>query len=67
MKQTVKSWLEDLIIPTYKVGKVVTNPLFLENRVYQGSSGSVYPYGVIDKITEEKEDKVYKAIFIENN
>ena len=30
--------------------------MFLK-RVYQGSSGKVYPYPVIDKIQDEKTDK----------
>ena len=40
--------------------------MFLEKRVYQGSSGKVYPYPTIEKISQEKTDKVYKAVFLEN-
>jgi len=36
------------------VGEPNRNPMFLEKRVYQGSSGRVYPYPVIDKIHDEK-------------
>jgi len=57
---------EDIIIPTYNIGKPEKNPIFSENRVYQGSSGVVYPYPVIEKIYDEKSDKMYHAIFIEN-
>ena len=39
----VKAWKEQVVIPTYEVGKPEKNPMFLENRVYQGSSGVVYP------------------------
>src|SRR5262249_34942709 len=42
------------------------NPMFLEKRVYQGSSGAVYPYPVIDRVFDEKEDKQYTAIYLEN-
>ncbi|GCV44454.1 hypothetical protein HmCmsJML029_03772 [Escherichia coli] len=28
--------------------------MFLENRVYQGTSGAVYPYGVTDTLSEPK-------------
>ena len=28
--------------------------MFLEKRVYQGSSGAVYPFPVIDKISDVK-------------
>ncbi|RZJ99429.1 MAG: DUF5107 domain-containing protein, partial [Flavobacterium sp.] len=63
---TVKAWYEEVIIPTYPVGKPEKNPMFLEKRVYQGSSGTVYPYPVIEKIFDEKTDRIYKAIFLEN-
>lgn len=62
----VKAWMEEVLLPTYGVGEEEKNPVFLEKRVYQGSSGSVYPYPVIEKITDEKKDKAYKALFIEN-
>ncbi|MEG2584589.1 MAG: DUF5107 domain-containing protein, partial [Oscillospiraceae bacterium] len=39
----------------------------LEKRVYQGSSGKVYPHPVNEAISDEKIDKVYKAIFLEND
>ncbi|MDR1381278.1 MAG: DUF5107 domain-containing protein, partial [Tannerella sp.] len=38
----------------------------LEKRVYQGSSGVVYPYPVVEKIDDEKKDKPYNAMFLEN-
>jgi very-short-patch-repair endonuclease/tetratricopeptide (TPR) repeat protein len=63
---SVKAWQEDVIIPTYEIGKAEKNPIFLEKRVYQGSSGVVYPYPVVEKIADEKCDKTYKAVFLEN-
>lgn len=62
----VKAWKEKVVIPTYEVGKPEKNPIFLEKRVYQGSSGVVYPYPVIESISDEKVDKEYNAVFIEN-
>ena len=62
----VKAWKEKVVIPTYEVGKPEKNPIFLEKRVYQGSSGVVYPYPVIESMSDEKVDKEYNAIFIEN-
>jgi tetratricopeptide (TPR) repeat protein len=53
-------------IPTYGVGEKDKNPMFLEKRVYQGSSGKVYPYPIIDSIYDEKEEKEYTVVFIEN-
>ena len=67
MVQTVNAWEEKITIPTYKIGQPEKNPMFLENRVYQGSSGVVYPYPVIDKVYDEKFDKEYTALFLEND
>ena len=50
----VKAWKEKVVIPTYEVGEPEKNPIFLEKRVYQGSSGVVYPYPVIESIANEK-------------
>ncbi|MGZ5253588.1 MAG: DUF5107 domain-containing protein, partial [Flavitalea sp.] len=65
-QSSVRAWYEDVVIPTYPVGKPEKNPMFLEKRIYQGSSGVVYPYPVIEKIFDEKTDRIYKAIFLEN-
>ncbi|MFZ1291306.1 MAG: DUF5107 domain-containing protein [Melioribacteraceae bacterium] len=62
----VKAWCEEIIIPTYGIGKEEKNPIFLEKRVYQGSSGAVYPLPVIEKIYDEKKDKTWRAVFLEN-
>ncbi|UKK48027.1 DUF5107 domain-containing protein [Prevotella sp. E9-3] len=62
----VKAWREIVTIPTYEIGKTEKNPIFLEKRVYQGSSGVVYPYPVIESISNEKVDKEWKAVFLEN-
>jgi tetratricopeptide (TPR) repeat protein len=40
--------------------------MFFEKRVYQGSSGVVYPHPVIDKIYDEKHDQEYVGLFLEN-
>ncbi len=63
---SVKAWQEEVIIPTYEIGKAEKNPIFLEKRVYQGSSGVVYPYPVVEKIEDEKSDKSYQAVYLEN-
>lgn len=62
----VKAWKETVVIPTYEVGEPEKNPIFLENRVYQGSSGAVYPYPVIESVSDTKKDIEYHAVFIEN-
>jgi tetratricopeptide (TPR) repeat protein len=66
MAETVSAWAEQILIPTYKTGRPDKNPLFLEKRVYQGSSGVVYPCPVIDRVFDEKSDQAYTAVFLEN-
>lgn len=56
-----------MTIPTYGVGKEEKNPMFFEKRVYQGSSGKVYPNPVIEKIDDEKIDREYSAVVLEND
>ncbi|HWP22490.1 MAG TPA: DUF5107 domain-containing protein, partial [Candidatus Cryosericum sp.] len=62
----VRVWREEVTIPTYPVGKPERNPVFLEKRVYQGSSGKVYPHPVIESIGDEPQDAVYQAVCLEN-
>lgn len=62
----VKAWKEQVVIPTYQPGEPEKNPIFLEKRVYQGSSGVVYPYPVIESISDTKTDVTYNAIWLEN-
>ena len=63
----VKIWEEEVIIPTYEVGTADKNPMFLEKRVYQGSSGKIYPYPATNEISTEKKDKAWKAVWLEND
>src|SRR6201996_1396448 len=62
----VDTWQEKVTIPTYPTGAPDKNPMFFEKRVYQGSSGAVYPNPVIDKISDEKVDVEYNGLFLEN-
>ncbi|MDX8339369.1 DUF5107 domain-containing protein [Draconibacterium sp. IB214405] len=62
----VKAWRENLVIPTYELGKSEINPVFFEKRVYQGSSGKVYPVPFIDKVYDHKTDRNYDAAYLEN-
>lgn len=65
-KMTVKAWCEKVTLPTYETGKPEKNPIFLEKRVYQGSSGMVYPNPVIEKIYDKIVEKKWQACFLEN-
>ena len=62
----IKAWREIVTIPTYEIGKAEKNPIFLEKRVYQGSSGVVYPYPVIESIANEPTPHEWKVVFLEN-
>jgi tetratricopeptide (TPR) repeat protein len=64
---SVRIWEEEVMIPTYETGQPDKNPMFFEKRVYQGSSGTVYPYPIVEKIYDEKHDKLYNAVFLENH
>ncbi len=64
---TAAIWEEDIVIPTYPVGQPDRHPMFLEKRVYQGSSGAVYPFAVIDRVEDDKIDRTYRAVFLEND
>lgn len=62
----VRCWEEDVLLPTYETSEFEKNPIFLEKRVYQGSSGVVYPYPVIEKIADQPTQKSWHVVFIEN-
>ena len=55
-----------MTIPTYEIGKAEKNPMFLEKRVYQGSSGVVYPYPVVESIANEPTPHEWRAVYLEN-
>ena len=59
-------WEEPASIPTYQVGPPEPNPLFFAGRGYQGAKGPIYPYPLIDKLSDVREDKTYKAVYLEN-
>ena len=63
---SVKAWEEPVLIQTYMPATPDPNPLFLEKRVYQGSSGRVYPLPVIDRVDTEPQVHPWKAAHIEN-
>lgn len=62
----VRIWEQDIVIPTYPIGPAEPNPMFYFGRVYQGARGAIYPYPLYDKLTDRKEDKTYKAVYLEN-
>ena len=53
-------------LPTYEPDRPDPNPMFLQKRVYQGSSGRVYPLPCTDRIAEKAQSRSWDAVFIEN-
>ncbi len=64
--EPVRVWQEAAVIPTYRAGSPDRNPMFLEKRVYQGSSGAVYPYPVIDRVADTATPETWTAVYLEN-
>ncbi len=62
----VRAWTGTLVLPTYLPAAPDLNPMFLEKRVYQGSSGKVYPLPFTDRIAEKPVDRKWQAVWIEN-
>ena len=62
----VTAWTEDIVFPTYLPAAPDKNPMFLEKRVYQGSSGKVYPLPFTDRIAEKAVNRKWKAVWLEN-
>jgi tetratricopeptide (TPR) repeat protein len=65
-REAVLVWEEKVTIPTYLPLPPDKNPMFLEKRVYQGSSGSVYPLPFIDRVAEEPVPREWRGVWIEN-
>ncbi len=66
MTTPVRVTHETIELPTYLPATPDRYPQFLEKRVYQGSSGRVYPLPVIDRIAVEPRPREWRAVFIEN-
>ncbi len=66
ISSAVQTRVENLAIPTYLPAPPDKNPMFLETRVYQGSSGKVYPLPFTDRVAEKPIERNWKAIWIEN-
>lgn len=64
--QSVKVTEKPLVLPTYEIGAPDVNPIFFTGRVYQGAQGHIYPYPLYDILTDQKVDKAYDAIYLDN-
>jgi tetratricopeptide (TPR) repeat protein len=62
----VACWEEAVEIDTYEPGAPDPYPAYLDRRVYQGSSGRVYPLPIVESVAHEKRPRVWRAIHLEN-
>ncbi len=62
----VAVWREPIDIGTYEPAAPTRFPMFLDRRVYQGSSGRVYPLPFIERIGRERQSRTWDAIHLEN-
>jgi tetratricopeptide (TPR) repeat protein len=62
----VVAWQEEVSIDTYHPLAPEKLPMFFEDRVYQGSSGRVYPLPFYNRIDHQKKPNNWKAIHLEN-
>ncbi|MGB6131621.1 MAG: DUF5107 domain-containing protein [Acidobacteriaceae bacterium] len=59
--QAVQAWRGTITIPTYQLGPPDPDPAFPLN-----SSKDVYPYTMLDDLTDTRSPDVYQAIYLEN-
>ena len=62
----VKLEKKPLVLPTWQTGAPDINPIFFTGRTYQGAQGHIYPYPLFDILTDDRMDKSYEAIYVEN-
>ncbi len=62
----VKVWREEVELETYMPLQPEKHPAFLDKRVYQGSSGAVYPLPVTTRIADSSRLRKWAGIWLEN-
>ncbi|MFH8252975.1 DUF5107 domain-containing protein [Microbacterium sp. B2969] len=60
------AWREPLAIRTYETAAPSPYPMYLDQRVYQGSSGKVYPIPFTESIADEAMLREWDAVHLEN-
>jgi len=61
LAENARVWQGDLEIPTYLLGAEDPNPPFP-----LGDARRIYPYTLLDDLTDRREAKSYKAVYLEN-
>lgn len=63
----VRAWREPVVIDTYEPDEPSPYPAYLDQRVYQGSSGAVYPMPFVERVSDVKVQRSWDAIHLEND
>ena len=58
---TVRAWEGTIDLPTYALGEEDPNPAFPLIKGHR-----IYPYTMLDDLTDQRETKSYQAVFLEN-
>jgi tetratricopeptide (TPR) repeat protein len=62
----VRGWAEPVTIPTYEMAEPDRYPAFLGKRVYQGSSGQVYPLPFYEAVADQPSPRPWAGLHLEN-
>ena len=65
-KAQVKMSEEEWVIPTYLVAPSEKNPIFFNNESHQGAARHIYPYAMNDTYLNQRVEKAYKSLILEN-
>ncbi|MGK9147167.1 DUF5107 domain-containing protein [Plantibacter flavus] len=60
------AWSAPVTMPTYRPQPASEFPMYLDRRVYQGSSGRVYPLPFVERIDAAPTDTEWQAVHLEN-
>lgn len=60
------AWRARLTLPTYEPERPSELPMYLDSRVYQGSSGRVYPMPFVEAVSRVAVPHEWDAVFLEN-
>src|ERR1700691_3582590 len=63
---SVKLYERNEVIPTYLSGPPDPNPMFYFGRQSQGAEGRIYPYPLYDNLTNQRGEKSYHLVYLEN-
>ena len=65
-KDEVMAWEETITFPTYTPPPADLNPMFLDKRVNQGTSGRVYPHPFSDGLSSVSNPQDFQVVYLEN-